>query len=67
MVQITETAGICAAGIIGALAFLAGLVLLAVSPIVGLVVIVIGILVGAFGRPKHTVLVCPACKNRIRL
>lgn len=59
-----EAPQVSAAGLLGAFVALAGLGLLLVNGIVGLLVIIAGILVGWAGRGKRLVAVCPVCGLR---
>lgn len=60
-------AAVSLGGVVGALLFLAGLVVMLVNVPVGLLVIIVGLLVGMAGRRKITTLVCPACHYSVRI
>lgn len=75
-VVLQERPSVCAAGILGGLLFVIGGLgllgsMLAAAPsgaaLLSAVVIGLGVLIGAVGRPKRTVLKCPACGDRRRL
>lgn len=62
-----ESASVSLGGIFGTLVALAGVVLLLVSPVVGLLTILVGIVISMAGRGKVTTLVCPACRDKTRI
>lgn len=61
------SAKVSIAGLFGAFLALIGFVMLFFNPIVGLLVVVVGILIGVFGRGKHTESVCPMCGYKKKL
>lgn len=55
------------AGLIGAFMALVGFAVLFFNAVVGLLLVICGILIGVFGRGKHTEAVCPLCGHSRRL
>lgn len=61
LIPIQKTNQVSVAGLIGVVAFFFGLLLLFFSPIAGVIVIIVALVVGSVGRGKHTVMTCPQC------
>lgn len=61
MLPIEKTARVSLAGLVGALVALVGLAALLANPLVGIGLIIVGAVVGAVGRGKRLMLVCPRC------
>ena len=55
------------AGVAGVLVFLLGIVLVLITPIIGLLTIITGVVISMSGRSKITSLVCPACRYSTRI
>lgn len=67
LIQIQVDDNVSLAGILAALIFICGVVLLMVSLKLGLIIMAFAIALGLIGRPKHTELICPICKHTIKL
>jgi uncharacterized membrane protein len=59
-----RSARVSVAGLFGAFMAVVGFVVLFFNAVVGLLVVICGVLVGYFGRAKHTEAVCPMCGFR---
>lgn len=55
------------AGIISIFIIFAGVVTFFAQPLLGVVIVILGFVVSAVGRGKVSLLVCPKCKNTIKL
>ncbi len=60
-------ASISVAGLFGAFLFLVGVLLLFFSTPFGVLMVIVGLLIGYFGRGKQTYSVCPVCGYRKKL
>lgn len=67
MVVIQETSGFSLTGLLSAFLFLLGIVALLIAPAFGLLVILVSLIIGIFGRGKSNYLACLACKNKTRI
>lgn len=61
MVATERATSVSGGGIFGAFLFLIGLGVLFANALVGVGIMILAVLIGAFGRSKHVVLVCPRC------
>lgn len=61
LVATTQSSAVSIAGLLSVLIVIAGLVALMANPLLGVLAIILGVLVGTLGRPRKTVLVCPHC------
>ena len=59
-----KSARVSVAGLFGAFLALIGFVSVFFNPIVGILLIIVGILISVFGRGKHTEAICPMCGYR---
>jgi len=59
-----EAAVVSFGGILGAFLFIIGLPTLLFNPIIGVLLIVVGVILGSVGRARRTVLFCPQCGNK---
>ena len=63
-----QAASATIAGVFGALiSIFAVLYMLFGSFIIGLIALACGLIIGAVGRKKETVLICPVCKRKVKL
>ena len=61
LIPLQKKRSVSAIGIIGAFVFVIGIVTLFDSPIVGILLIILSIIVGVVSGSRKTVMVCPQC------
>lgn len=64
LVRNTEKSSVSAAGLLGALLFIAGIPCLFLLPLLGIILMIIGILAGIMSKREHAYMVCPQCGYR---
>jgi hypothetical protein len=61
LVPVERKKAVSAAGLLGVLIFLFGLMFVFFNPIVGILMMILGVIIGAVGRGKSIQMVCPRC------
>lgn len=63
MIATEKRRNVSVGGILGAAAFVVGLLICLSNPILGVLVMILGLILGAVTRSKYTAIMCPLCKK----
>jgi hypothetical protein len=61
LVPVQKSKTVSAAGLFSVLLFLIGLVFIFGSPVIGILILILAVIIGAVGRGHRIVMVCPQC------